>query len=83
MCPGARVLIIESFLEGAGFRAGRAWPTATDSTMEGLAAAIRAMADDPAGNAAMGARGRQWVLANATRDSLAKRYLDIMEGMVR
>jgi hypothetical protein len=38
MCPGARVLIIESFLEGAGFRAGRAWPTATDSTIEGLAA---------------------------------------------
>ena len=50
---------------------------------ESLAAAIRAMADDPAGNAAMGARGRQWVLANATRDSLAKRYIDIMEGMVR
>lgn len=50
---------------------------------EGLAAAIRAMADDPAGNAAMGARGRQWVLANATRDSLAKRYIDIMEGMLR
>jgi glycosyltransferase involved in cell wall biosynthesis len=50
---------------------------------ESLAAAIRAMADDPAGNAAMGARGRAWVLANATRESLAKRYLDVMEGMLR
>ena len=48
-----------------------------------LAAAIRAMADDPAGNAAMGARGRAGVLANATRDSLARRYLDILQGMVR
>ena len=50
---------------------------------QSLADAIRAMADDPAGCAAMGARGRQWVLANATRDSLAKRYLDILQGMVR
>jgi glycosyltransferase involved in cell wall biosynthesis len=50
---------------------------------QAIADAIRARADDPAGNAAMGARGRQWVLANATRDSLAKRYIDILEGMVR
>lgn len=48
-----------------------------------IADAIRGMADDPAGCAAMGARGRQWVLANATRDSLAKRYIDILQGMVR
>lgn len=48
-----------------------------------LAGAIRAMADDPLGNAAMGARGREWVLANATRDSLARRYLDILRGMAR
>ncbi len=50
---------------------------------QGIADAIRGMADDPAGCAAMGARGRQWVLANATRDSLAKRYLEILQGMVK
>lgn len=48
-----------------------------------LAAAIRELAQDPGGRAEMGRRGRQWVLANATRDSLAKRYLAIMESMVR
>jgi glycosyltransferase involved in cell wall biosynthesis len=48
-----------------------------------IADVILAMADDPGACAAMGARGRQWVLANATRDSLAQRYLDILQGMVR
>ena len=48
-----------------------------------LAAAIRALADEPEGRAEMGRRGRAWVLANATRDSLAQRYLDILQGMVR
>lgn len=47
------------------------------------AAAIRdavvALADDPAGRAEMGRRGRAWVLANASRESLAKRYLEIFE----
>ena len=47
-----------------------------------IAAAIRALADDPAGRAEMGRRGRQWVLANATRESLAKRYLAVMEALV-
>ena len=48
-----------------------------------LAAAIRSLADDPEGRAAMGRRGRAWVLANATRESLAQRYLDVLQGMIR
>jgi hypothetical protein len=30
----------------------------------------------------MGARGRAWVLANATRTSLAARYLQVMQEVV-
>ena len=47
-----------------------------------LAAAIRRLADDPAGRAEMGRRGREWVLANATRESLARRYEEILRGVV-
>ena len=38
---------------------------------------------DSEGRAAMGRRGRAWVLANATRESLAQRYLDVLQGMIR
>ncbi len=43
-----------------------------------IAGAIRALADDPEGRAAMGRRGRAWVVANASRESLARRYLEVM-----
>ncbi len=43
-----------------------------------IADGARALADDPAGRREMGERGRAWVLANATRESLAQRYLDIL-----
>jgi glycosyltransferase involved in cell wall biosynthesis len=43
-----------------------------------IANGIRALADDPIGRAKMGEHGRAWVLANATRESLAQRYLDIL-----
>jgi glycosyltransferase involved in cell wall biosynthesis len=48
-----------------------------------LADAILRLAADPAERLAMGRRGRAWVLANATRESLAARYLDVMRGIVR
>jgi glycosyltransferase involved in cell wall biosynthesis len=47
-----------------------------------LAAAIRSLADDPAACAEMGRRGREWVLANATRESLARRYEAILQEVV-
>jgi len=47
-----------------------------------LAAAIRALADDPAGRAEMGRRGRAWVVANASRQALSERYLGALRGLV-
>ena len=44
-----------------------------------LAAAIRALADDPTRRAAMGASGHAWVHANATREALATRYLSALQ----
>lgn len=48
-----------------------------------IASVIREMTDDPDERRAMGERGRAWVLANATRESLAERYLGILEGIAR
>jgi lipopolysaccharide/colanic/teichoic acid biosynthesis glycosyltransferase/glycosyltransferase involved in cell wall biosynthesis len=45
---------------------------------EALAEAIRHLADDKALCAALGARGRRWVLDHATREALARRYLEVM-----
>ena len=47
-----------------------------------IASAIRKLADDPAARQAMGLRGRQWVVANASRESLAQRYIGVMEELV-
>lgn len=48
-----------------------------------LASAIRKLADDPAGRAEMGRRGRAWVEANAGRDALAEKYLAVMKEILR
>ncbi len=47
-----------------------------------IADSIRQLADSPDDCARMGRSGRQWVLANASRDALAARYLKIMEQTV-
>lgn len=47
-----------------------------------LAAAIIRLADDPEGRAEMGRRGRQWVLANVTREALAAQYLAVMKDLL-
>ncbi len=43
-----------------------------------LASAIRFLADHPETRVEMGTNGRRWVLANASRDVLARRYLNLM-----
>lgn len=50
---------------------------------QAIAAAIVRLADDEVGRAAMGRAGRKWVLAHATREALAARYLAVMEEVVR
>ena len=47
-----------------------------------LSAAIRQLADHPEQGREMGRRGRQWILAHATRQMLAIRYLEIMKELV-
>lgn len=48
-----------------------------------IARAILGMSRDPDTRAAMGKRGRAWVLENATREALAARYVAIMEEVLR
>ncbi len=47
-----------------------------------IAAAIILMADDPSRCAEAGRNGQSWVVANAGREALADRYLDIMNTLV-
>ena len=46
-----------------------------------IADAIVRLARDPEGSRAMGERGRSWVMANATREGLAARYLEGLEAV--
>jgi len=48
-----------------------------------IAEAIRSLADDAGRRSTLGLNGRQWVTEHATRDSLAKRYLDILTALAR
>lgn len=50
---------------------------------ESLAGEIRGLAGDPARCAEFGEKGRQWVLANAGREGLASRYLEVMQDVVQ
>ena len=48
-----------------------------------LAAALRALAGDPDRRRQMGAAGRRYVAQHFDRSELAKRYLDLLQGLVR
>lgn len=47
-----------------------------------IAEQIRLLAEQPQECARLGQNGREWVLANASRESLAERYLAIMRAMI-
>ena len=49
---------------------------------QAIASAIRFLVDHPETRAEMAANGRRWVLANASRDALAVRYLEVLTGLV-
>lgn len=46
-----------------------------------IARSIRRLAGDPAERIRLGRNGREWVLANASREVLADRYLGVMEKL--
>jgi lipopolysaccharide/colanic/teichoic acid biosynthesis glycosyltransferase len=48
-----------------------------------IAGAIETLADDHALCRTLGQNGRQWVLANATREALAARYLTVLNELAR
>jgi glycosyltransferase involved in cell wall biosynthesis len=47
-----------------------------------LANAILRLADDPGSAKRMGAQGRENVVSNFNRESLAEKFLDVMLGLV-
>ncbi|AKT37582.1 glycosyltransferase family 4 protein [Chondromyces crocatus] len=81
-CERPTLLAIDGVARKLVCDEARAGVFATPEDPDVLARVIRQLADDPAGAAEMGRRGRAWVLANATRQALAKRYLDILSALV-
>ena len=82
-CARPTLLAIDGVARKLVCDEARAGVFARPEDPEALAGAVRHLADDPAGGVEMGRRGREWVVANASRESLAARYLEVMEGMVR
>ncbi len=82
-CEKPTLLAIDGVARQLVCDEARAGLFAEPEDAEAIAIAIRALADDPATRAEMGRRGREWVLANATRESLARRYLQVMEDLMR
>jgi glycosyltransferase involved in cell wall biosynthesis len=81
-CERPTLLAIDGVARQLVCDEARAGVFATPEDPEAIAAAIRQLADDPDGGAAMGQRGRAWVLANASRQALADRYLKILAGLI-
>lgn len=70
----ARELVVES---------ARAGIFVEPENARAISDGIVALAADPAECAAMGRRGRRYVLAELTRESLAEKYLNVMAALVR
>jgi glycosyltransferase involved in cell wall biosynthesis len=77
-CERPTLLAIDGVARTLVCEEARAGVFAEPENGPALAAAIRQLADDPSGRDEMGRRGREWLLANATRESLARRYLEVM-----
>jgi len=82
-CERPTLLAIDGVARDLVCEQARAGLFAEPENPMAIAAAVRALADMPgAEREAMGKRGRAWVLANATRESLAQRYLEVMKTVV-
>lgn len=81
-CERATLLAIDGVARRLVCDEARAGLFAEPEDADAIARAVIELADRPEERAAMGRRGRAWVLANATRDALALRYLDVMRAVV-
>lgn len=81
-CKRPVLLAIDGVARQLVCNEARAGVFATPEDPRSVAEAIVRLAGDPEGRAQMAERGRAWVLANCTRDSLAKKYLNVFEGML-
>lgn len=81
-CARPTLLAIDGVARDLVCTEARAGVFAKPEDAQALAAAIRQLADDPDAGEEMGKRGREWVLAHATRKALAAKYLEIMENLI-
>ena len=80
-CERPVLLAIDGVARELVCEQARAGVFAAPENAAALAHAIRRLADDPDGRAEMGRRGRAWVLAHATRESLAAEYLEVLQEL--
>ena len=81
-CARPTLLAIDGVARKLVCEDARAGVFATPEDPAAISDAIRRLVDDPDGRAEMGQRGLSWVRANATRESLAARYLDVLQKLV-
>ncbi len=81
-CERPTVLAIDGIARQLVCDEAQAGLYAPPENAEAIACAITTLADDPEERARMGRNGRNWVLAHATRDSLASTYLDVLDQLV-
>lgn len=77
-CERPTLLAIDGVARSLVCDEARAGVFAEPENPDSIARAIVDLAGNPHARAEMGRRGREWVLANATREALAQRYLDVM-----
>jgi len=82
-CAKPTLLAIDGVARALVCEEARAGVYAEPEDAAALASAIVRLADDAAGRAEMGRRGRAWVVANAGREALARKYLGVLEELVR
>lgn len=81
-CARPSVLAIDGVARDLVCGQARAGLFAEPEDGAAIASAIRQLADHPEEAAQMGRNGFEWVRANATRESLASKYLDVMRSIV-
>jgi glycosyltransferase involved in cell wall biosynthesis len=80
-CARPVVLAIDGVARDLVCEQARAGIFAEPENPAAIADAIRSLASQPEKCAQLGRSGREWVLANASRDALASRYLDVMTDL--